>query len=566
MLFLPRTEVGVLLFFLSLALSQDASQQLMARDELPALGWIPPVVDTLEGAASGFGAFASDGLAQLSELTKGVITPSSGSAGLDGLGSPVVDFLPSLPAPSLPALPPSPNLLPEIPPTTPPIPEAPDDPGAPKPAALPSLNTGCDQLPVGAPDDCDPRKSYIVYASSCTDEIGNEALTGTFTTQYQLNPDEIGRDDDCGIIFWVMRLSEDEAAKVRATPRVRDMVLNGPTVSAGVARPRGSTSVRSVEKRADEVVGEQSWYDLAFISTPPGAAVSEEYLSFASGGDGVDVYVMENGAASLNPEFDDKIKGWLYSNGVVPTPTDDNISGHGTCVASKVAGYIYGVAKATSLRICKCILQIDSFLRGLLLISNDLKKRSDNGESVRGHTVIMMTTTWLSDRTSNEQQLIKSLQKLMTKYQAVVVMASGNLVFDDDPAEITPETWPVAAYNDGLPIIIVGAVDLQGNGESYSRAGAGVNIYAPGEVHCAHGSDTDGIVQTGTSFAAAEVAGLVAYLLPIVPSLRGSDNIPREVLEYLKTKASYARATSSVRSVWNRLYPDREPPLHGWVP
>ena len=567
MVFLPRTEVGMFLFSISLALSLDASQQLMVRDDFTGLGWLPPAVDAVEGAASVIGDFAADGVAKLGDLTKGTVFPSLGSAGIDESGGSVVDFIPGRLVPSPPTLPQFPNLLPGIPPTTPPAPEAQDDPGTPRSAALPSLNNiGCDQLPIGAPDDCDPRKSYIVYASSCADEVGNEALTGTFTTQYQLNPDEIGRDDDCGIIFWVMRLSEDEVAEVRATPKVRDMVLNVPTVSGGVPRPRGPKSLLSLEKRADEVIREQSWYDLAFISTPPGAAIGGEYFSFPSGGDGVDVYVMDTGAAATIPDIEGKINGWLYSSKAIRTETDDSINGHGTCVASKVAGHIYGVAKGTSLRICKYVESVDSFLRGVLLILNDLKERTFQGERVKGHTVVVMTAIWYQGLTSNEIELIQSLRKLMTKYQAVVVMAAGNINNADDPAVITGQTWPVAAYKHGLPIIIVGAVDLLGISESYSRTGTGVVIYAPGRVHCAHASGIGEAEHKGTSFAAAEVAGLAAYLLPIVPSLRGSEDIPLAVFDYISEKASYARGSSSERSIWNRLYPDHDPPLYGWVP
>lgn len=563
MVFLPRTKVGVLLLFISLALSLDASQQLMARDDdFTGLGWVPPVVDAVGGAASAFGDFASDSIAQLGDLTKGLVIPTLGSSGLDTLGGSVTDFIPGLPAPSLPTLPQSPDLLPETP-TTPPNPESPDDPETPNPATPPSLNTGCDQLPIGAPDDCDPRKSYIIYASSCADEMGNEALTGTFTTQYQLNPDEIGRDDDCGIIFWVVRLSDDEVAEVRATPGVRDMVLNGPTVFSGVLRPRGSTSALSIEKRSDEVIGEQSWYDLAFISTPPGAAIGEEYFSFASGGDGVEVYVVDSGAPATSPEFEDKITTWMYSNGVLRSKTDE--IGHGSCVASKVAGYIYGVAKGAPLRICKTAAWVDSFLKSLLLILNDLRRRSTAGQSVAGHTVIMVSTQWYWSRGPNEEEVIRSLRKLITNYQAVIVMAAGNNEGGDEPL-ITRQTWPVAAYYENLPIIVVGAVDLKGIIYPWSKIDPIVAIYAPGSVRCADASGNGEADLQGTSFAAAEVAGLAAYLLPIVPSLRNSENIPRAVLDYLTTKASYVRNGASLRSIWNRLYPDYDPPLYGWVP
>ncbi|MCJ1471018.1 hypothetical protein MMC07_009666 [Pseudocyphellaria aurata] len=560
MVFLPRTKVRVLLLLIALALSLDASQQLMAREDFTGFGWVPPVVDTVVGAASAFGEFAADGIAKLGDLTKGAVIPPFGSAGIDGLGGSVVDFIPGLPAPS----PQFPKLLPEISPQTPFTPEGQDDPETPKPAALPNLNTGCDQLPIGAPDDCDPRKSYIVYALSCADEMRNEALTGTFTTQYQMDPDEICRDDDCGIIFWVVRLSEDEVAEVRAMPGVRDMALNGPTVSGGVPRPRGSTSVLRSEKRADEVIGEQSWHDLAFISTPPGAAIAGEYFSFANGGDGVEVYVVDSGAVATSPEFQGKITKWLYSNHVIKAKIDRD--GHGTCVASKVAGHTYGVAKGTSLRICKVSDWIDSFLKGLELIRNDLKERSTASESVVGYTVIMISSIWYNDRGPNEEQLIRSLRELITTYQAVVVMAAGNIIDKGDPAVITPRTWPVAAYYEDLPIILVGAVGQTGLSGYYSKTGEDVAIFAPGSVRCADASGNDATENVGTSFAAAEVAGLVAYLLPIVPSLRKSDNIPLAVLNYLKSKASYARTPSSVRSIWNRLYPDQGPPLYGWVP
>ncbi|MFV1989928.1 MAG: S8 family serine peptidase, partial [Acidimicrobiales bacterium] len=112
----------------------------------------------------------------------------------------------------------------------------------------------------------------------------------------------------------------------------------------------------------------------------------------------------------------------------------------------------------------------------------------------------------------------KSLNEALNKARDLgidVVVASGN-----EGRNGNPKIYP-AAYGS---TIAVGAVDATGAVASFSSGGAWLDVVAPGVgiVSAQNDSDSAYGTKSGTSFAAPQVAGLVALMLQADPSLTPS--------------------------------------------
>ena len=98
--------------------------------------------------------------------------------------------------------------------------------------------------------------------------------------------------------------------------------------------------------------------------------------------------------------------------------------------------------------------------------------------------------------------------------------------------------WPATAER-RHDIIVVGAVEVRTSKMfSFSRGGPFLSVSAPGLVKCARNqAGSSSIIRHGTDVAAAQVAGLVAYLLSlddIGPQLRQIENqIARRVKSFV---------------------------------
>lgn len=98
-------------------------------------------------------------------------------------------------------------------------------------------------------------------------------------------------------------------------------------------------------------------------------------------------------------------------------------------------------------------------------------------------------------------------------------------------------------------LIVVGAVYTDGTATEFSQGGPLVTVCAPAAVKagprihgisCADSCGAGKNVKPGTSFAAPQVAGLVAYFKSTVPSLLVPGQVPRRVKNYIVSKA-YSR-------------------------
>ncbi|KAF2850303.1 hypothetical protein T440DRAFT_518402 [Plenodomus tracheiphilus IPT5] len=109
-----------------------------------------------------------------------------------------------------------------------------------------------------------------------------------------------------------------------------------------------------------------------------------------------------------------------------------------------------------------------------------------------------------------------------------------------------------------MPVINVGSANYEGEKSKFSQAGQ-VNVYAPGEKVVGMGSkDKDPVTDTGTSFGAPQVAGLIATYLSHELTRKqwdGKSGISciEEITKYLVSDDSswIRKSGSDTRMIWN---------------
>lgn len=443
-----------------------------------------------------------------------------------------------------------------------------------------------DSPPVGAPDElCDKKVGIkrIIFSRDCGNQDQN-AATAVVLAQTVEAGTEISTtvDDDCGVIFWTGKLTEEGADYLRSKDGVlgvEDDVpveLAGETASAqsgsfdheaqkrdtnGHERRSGSiknTAIHHLQRRDTIIVQDPltTSESLAFVSSAPGYPVSH-YVYYSAAGEDITVYVIDSGANPTNSEFTSGvIKRWIYAYDCVPLESDLHLDGHGSCVASKVAGVESGVAKKASLVIVKAMPEMSSSLDAFVKVLNDLRQRQMDGESLPGYNVLNISWT-LRFKDGGGGLIIDKMRSLVSKmimlYGLVIVCSSLS-----GPRTVGQFNFP-SSLSDYLPIIVVGAADSR-NGKtlSWSSGDPLITVTAPGLVLCA-GLAEGLVTQTGSSFAAPTVTGLAAYFLSlddVGPMLRkAAGRIPQAVKDYIVTTA-YIRPRARDRAIWNGLQYD----------
>ncbi|XP_012877665.1 PREDICTED: proprotein convertase subtilisin/kexin type 9-like [Dipodomys ordii] len=185
-----------------------------------------------------------------------------------------------------------------------------------------------------------------------------------------------------------------------------------------------------------------------------------------------------------------------------------NCESHGTHLAALVNGQSVGVAKDIkihSLRVLNC--QGKGTVSGILMGLEFLWKKLVSNPSKR--MVVLLPLV------SGYSQNIKNACKLLARAGAVLVAAAGN--FQSNACAYSPASSP--------EVITVGAVDFQDQplilGPLGTNYGSCVDIFAPGKniVSASKDCNVCYAMQSGTSQAAARVAGIAALLLTAQPNL-----------------------------------------------
>lgn len=464
------------------------------------------------------------------------------------------------------------------------------------PAATPGGDEGCEAvLPTGLDTQvlpgsadlrtCSINTAYLIWPVRCDDRAQNtlteqaiSKIDGRFLTS---------RDPLCalegGVLFWLAKLTPDQIIFLKKiTTAVRAITPNSPYRFSDLTRTstsrwtkrgnnefgftpnnrnklqRASPTLRVVKQKFNNIDP-----SLTFLSTSLNQEnTHDEYAFFSSGGSGVRVYIVDTGLdrSFRNIDFSPQHKvkksiEWIYALDVATQTTDGDPDGHGTCMASKIGGPIFGVAKRSSFVIAKATPSVGSFIDILGKVLSAVQKQPLFG---RAETVISIAGGWIPpSRDDADAIAIQTLmEELTNKCQAIVVTHAGAATGpQDNYGEIV--MYPALLAKD-LDIIAVGSVqarhgDDYGQSFPWSLSGEALSLSAPGNGYCAGlGSEVHGA--EGASFAGAVVAGLVAYFLGI-PELqawfRQQKNLPRAMLKYVKG-LSYKRFMAQ-ESVWNGL-------------
>ncbi|KAK2001495.1 subtilisin-like protein [Colletotrichum falcatum] len=347
----------------------------------------------------------------------------------------------------------------------------------------------------------------------------------------------------------VSRVFVDETFEVEQSPSFA-------SPSSAYLRRRGAGSPKtSIVNQANFKLQSSAVPELKVISQPPGASLAElpGYAFANEGGRGVTIYVLDTGVDVRNPEWY-RIPGkkyFLYAEDADKTETD--FQNHGSCVASKAGGPVYGTAKNANIVAVKLAnhMTIYGMFSALIEISNDVYEKKLEGKAI----INISNQAWLGDLHQSTRVAYELLIDALLKEDIVIVTASGN---DREDRNDVVTGYP-AVLGPTTDVIVVGAVTDRGHRTYFSQgAGNALTVSAPGYVHCADASMFGGDRETyGTSFAAPAVSGVIAVWLS-QPEYKARLQVTGKVAANVKRmvrQVAYSRAKGEPAVIWNGIDP-----------
>lgn len=379
----------------------------------------------------------------------------------------------------------------------------------------------------------------------------------------------------CGVFFFSASLTKAQIDTLKKLDEPPIIVPDQnfeivPTYSVQVPPIKRRNRLSKRKDAADIIHQENAHNDLAFISTPPGLPVvefSDSYYYFQRPKDAANppvfVYVVDTGAEPLASEFirgggnydgngnllsSNVIKDWLYAEDSEAGQSDYHPKGHGTCVASKIAGGLVGVDKSANIIMVKTMGWVSSVLDALSKIILDIQRRA----VPQGRVVINISIGWDGDFGENEGKLKDLVIRLVNDFQAVIVVGAG----EDKTHKNGPVDSYPALFSPGLPIIVVGSVQPYGGATlDWSRSGSAITTTGPAYVRCAEASPGfhNSARYSGTGYSAAMVSGVIsAWLSDEYGDELRKDPLgtPQAVRNFVK-KLSYVRENGDLPGIWN---------------
>ncbi|KAF9739599.1 hypothetical protein PMIN03_009824 [Paraphaeosphaeria minitans] len=183
-----------------------------------------------------------------------------------------------------------------------------------------------------------PTKLYVVYPKKSTSKTDTTAIN-KLLQKYVKTPKDLVESGVSGIIinYWRVPLNAASAETLARDPRIASITAD---TTVCIKDSEGkcfnpATSV-SVQDNAED--------GLVYLAQREGTALSQygkEYHYEEEAGRGVTCYILDDGFDLDSPEFKDLNVRWL------PAGTTNKKSDlhHGTCMLSKMAGKVHGVAK-----------------------------------------------------------------------------------------------------------------------------------------------------------------------------------------------------------------------------
>ncbi|KAG8862602.1 serine protease [Tulasnella sp. 330] len=246
-----------------------------------------------------------------------------------------------------------------------------------------------------------------------------------------------------------------------------------------------------------------------------GFGTFREYIYSSEGGKGVDAYVIDTGVNINHLEFQGRAK---WGKTIPLNDVDEDANGHGTHCAGTIASRKYGVAKAANIIAVKVLGSngsgtMSDVLAGVQWAANSAKAAlaaSQAELAATGKTAHKGSVANMSLGGGKSKALDATVNGAVDAGLHFAV-AAGNENKD------ACNTSPAGAEK----AITVGASTLADSRAYFSNTGPCVDVFAPGLniLSTWNSGNTSTNTISGTSMASPHVAGLLAYLLSIYPSV-----------------------------------------------
>ncbi|THH08936.1 hypothetical protein EW146_g8829 [Bondarzewia mesenterica] len=301
--------------------------------------------------------------------------------------------------------------------------------------------------------------------------------------------------------------------------------------------------VRTQIVRTQETQKSAPW-GLARISHRPklGFGTFTKYEYEPSGGEGVDVYVIDTGINVKHKEFEGRAS---WGKTIPLNDVDDDNNGHGTHCAGTIASAKYGVAKAANVVAVKVL--------------------GSNGSGTMSDVVSGVDFASKAAKAKAEAAAAELKATGKTKHKGSVAnmsLGGGKSRALDDAVNAAVDNglhFAVAAGNDNRDAcsyspaaaekaVTVGASTLGDERAYFSNYGPCVDVFAPGLniLSTWIGSENASNTISGTSMASPHTAGLLAYLLSIYPSTTFNPSLSSLVPEELNTARPFGGSFSGL--------------------
>ncbi|KAI9250492.1 peptidase S8/S53 domain-containing protein [Phascolomyces articulosus] len=245
--------------------------------------------------------------------------------------------------------------------------------------------------------------------------------------------------------------------------------------------------------------------------TPDGL---DSYEYDTTAGSGIEVFVLDSGVNVNHKDFEGRA---IATASFVDKEDTSDLGGHGTHVAGKIAGKLYGVAKSANIHSVKILNR-----SGDGTMSNLIKGISHVIQvATPGKAIINLSLSGPKSKLIDE-----AVSKLVNEYNIPVFVSAGNS--GTDACYFSPSSNP--------DVFSVGATDINDQVPYYSDTGSCVKIYAPGSNIKStwigeKGEETK--VLDGTSMANPHVVGIAASLMS-----KQVFNTPQELYQAILSKAT----------------------------
>ncbi|KAG2179398.1 hypothetical protein INT44_006244 [Umbelopsis vinacea] len=268
---------------------------------------------------------------------------------------------------------------------------------------------------------------------------------------------------------------------------------------------------RSLTKRNSKAFHESSYYSRQSGAPWNLLRISERSIGDThsygyrkSGGQGVTVYVVDDGVDISHPDFDGRAKfGWTAISKEKHSPG----GGHGTHVSGIIAGSKYGVAKKANIVSVQVLDKNGKGSMSNLIAGLDwVAKHAKRGSSIVNLSLGVAKTT------PGANALNQAVDALV-KAGIPVFVAAGNSA--SDACNILP------AGNKN--VFAVAAIDNNDVMDPNACYGKCVDLFAPGVDVTSDYLKNKVATMSGSSMASPHVAGLAAIELPYVKSKKPAD-------------------------------------------